>query len=368
MTTSYFDVPGIRPNLEPGTDPQRIIHVPPGTIPPAGSQLWRFMDFPKLVSLLDRNALFFTRAHKLEDHFEGTWSKATLQLLEGTTLREIVEGDGYIALYGDTSKYGLILIRPYSPIENPTERELFDRIISQEPSSEIRYSSYRGYENSIVVHHMPTGNSFMMFDGGKTVEEKAGAIGYKLHGRDATINATREVVSTWKTLVRYMMVNCWHESEYDSEAMWRVYAGDKYGIAIKTNVKSLAGCFVKRYPDGIARVEYIPYDEEIIPLGLAAPLWFKRRNFDHEREVRVIVTDLFEHLTIDANGNSAQDVCLTDVGDEGRYYDVDPKELIHEIVISPYAAPWLFELTRSVAEKYGLSVPVVQSNLNQKPS
>lgn len=33
--------------------------------------LWRFMDFTKFVSLLKNNALFFTRADKFEDPFEG---------------------------------------------------------------------------------------------------------------------------------------------------------------------------------------------------------------------------------------------------------------------------------------------------------
>ncbi len=156
MTTSHLDIPGIRSHLEAGTEPRRIIHALPGTIPRAESQLWRFMDFSKLVSLLDRKALFFTRAHKLEDQFEGTWSKATVLLLQGTTLRETVEADGYITLYDNTTEYGLILIRPYSSITDPTERALFDSIISQGPSSETRSSSYRGYENSTVIHHIPT--------------------------------------------------------------------------------------------------------------------------------------------------------------------------------------------------------------------
>ena len=39
--------------------------------PPSDATLWRYMDFTKFVSLLDKQALFFTRADKLEDSFEG---------------------------------------------------------------------------------------------------------------------------------------------------------------------------------------------------------------------------------------------------------------------------------------------------------
>ena len=35
--------------------------------------LWRYMDFTKFVSLLEKSALFFPRADKLGDPFEGYW-------------------------------------------------------------------------------------------------------------------------------------------------------------------------------------------------------------------------------------------------------------------------------------------------------
>jgi hypothetical protein len=39
------------------------------------SKIWRYMDFTKFVSLLDKSALFFTRADKLGDPFEGSIPK-----------------------------------------------------------------------------------------------------------------------------------------------------------------------------------------------------------------------------------------------------------------------------------------------------
>ena len=40
--------------------------------PDPNAIVWRYIDFPKLVSLLDKKALFFTKASKLFDPFEGT--------------------------------------------------------------------------------------------------------------------------------------------------------------------------------------------------------------------------------------------------------------------------------------------------------
>lgn len=43
-------------------------------------RIWRYMDFTKLVSLIEKQALFFARADMLPDPFEGSSSKANIKL------------------------------------------------------------------------------------------------------------------------------------------------------------------------------------------------------------------------------------------------------------------------------------------------
>lgn len=43
-------------------------------------KIWRYLDFTKFVSVLDKQALFFTRADRLPDPFEGSYSKANIEL------------------------------------------------------------------------------------------------------------------------------------------------------------------------------------------------------------------------------------------------------------------------------------------------
>lgn len=38
-------------------------------------KIWRYMDFTKFVSMIDRKALFFTKVDRLDDKFEGSLSK-----------------------------------------------------------------------------------------------------------------------------------------------------------------------------------------------------------------------------------------------------------------------------------------------------
>lgn len=42
--------------------------------------IWRYMDFTKLVALLDSASLYFARADRLGDEFEGSYSRATVEL------------------------------------------------------------------------------------------------------------------------------------------------------------------------------------------------------------------------------------------------------------------------------------------------
>jgi hypothetical protein len=42
-------------------------------------KIWRYLDFTKFVYLLENNALFFTRADKFGDKFEGSYPKLTIK-------------------------------------------------------------------------------------------------------------------------------------------------------------------------------------------------------------------------------------------------------------------------------------------------
>lgn len=108
--------------------------------------LWRYMDFTKFVSILESQALFFARADKLGDPFEGSVPKTNIAS---------------------------------RPILNP---DLSDEDV-------IMYG--------FVMQQLP----------------------------------------------RFTLINCWHESDHESEAMWKLYAGVNGGIAIKTNFNAFIKSF-----------------------------------------------------------------------------------------------------------------------------
>jgi len=58
-------------------------------------KIWRFLDFPKFASMLDKHSLFFSNAVKMDDAFEGELPKSNLDWIKtmfekaGTPLEQI---------------------------------------------------------------------------------------------------------------------------------------------------------------------------------------------------------------------------------------------------------------------------------------
>ena len=94
MIRSLFDIPNLKPYFNSGVwchgleGPLHTLDIPPIDV-----QLWRYMNFAKFVSTLETRQLFFTRADKLDDSFEGAWSEPTLRQLD--SLIEHGDNRGY---------------------------------------------------------------------------------------------------------------------------------------------------------------------------------------------------------------------------------------------------------------------------------
>ena len=125
--------------------------------------LWRYMDFTKFVSLLDAQSLFFSRADRLGDPFEGSYSKANIAL---------------------------------------------------------RPALYQG--------------TILQF-------------------------AWETLAPFYQAMRQFTLINCWHEANHESAAMWRLYSRDNDGIAIRTTFNALTQSFTCNDTIFIGKVNYIDY-------------------------------------------------------------------------------------------------------------
>lgn len=162
----------------------------------------------------------------------------------------------------------------------------------------------------------------------------------------------------WMQLKRFTLISCWHESNYESEAMWKLYASPNGGLAIKTRFDSFVKSFVTEEKIHIGKVQYVDYDSDLIPEDdPLSPYLNKRKSFEHEQEVRAIVQNVPTNQLIE----------LQDDYDIGKYYEVDLNLLIQEVVVDPFTPEWFLELVNLVAQRYNLQAPINKSHLAELP-
>ena len=143
--------------------------------------------------------------------------------------------------------------------------------------------------------------------------------------------------------------------------MWHLYAREKDGIAIRTTFAQFSRSFISKDDIFIGKVKYADYHADFVPEGnMMSPFLYKRKSFEHEREVRAMTQKLPAH---DGKVDLSQDIYQV-----GRYYEVDLSALVQTVVIAPFAEPWFLELVQSLATRYGLKAPVNLSELGESPS
>ena len=162
----------------------------------------------------------------------------------------------------------------------------------------------------------------------------------------------------------FTMISCWHWSDYESAAMWKLHSRESDGIAIKTDFQSLSKSFTGEDSIYIGTVNYVDYDTFFIPEhSRMSPYLHKRKSFEPEREVRALTTDSQTLEELEKIGFSESEAVYS----VENYQSVDLSVLISEIVVAPFAEDWFLELVTSVADRYDLQAPVKKSSLAEKP-
>jgi hypothetical protein len=165
-----------------------------------------------------------------------------------------------------------------------------------------------------------------------------------------------------RLFIRCTVINCWHLNEYESAAMWKLYIKSDEGIAIRSIFKRLTSCFKdEKHNIHVGIVKYIDYEKDWMPEGNSFyPFVHKRKSFEHEQEVRAII----QGFSYKKNG--AIDFSKTPFND-GIYVPVDLDVLIDEIRLAPTCPEWLYQVVKSVTEKYRLNKRVLRSDLDKVP-
>jgi hypothetical protein len=192
--------------------------------------------------------------------------------------------------------------------------------------------------------------------------------------------------------VRNNAVNCWHMSEYESAAMWKLYVAAGQGVAIRSSIDRLIRCFPEgkashatdgsrgivprgdtsdRDSRGVSNaiaidfgpIAYADYNEPIVGArpGPRADYFRKRKSFEHEREFRALI------FALAVNDEGQVNLNVPVFPDGGVAVPVNLDVLVEAIHVSPGAPPWFREVVQAAIERFGRSYRVVQSRLDEDP-
>jgi hypothetical protein len=253
------------------------------------SKVWRYIDFSKYVSMLINSSIYFTRADKFDDKFEGWPTKAFI--------------DGRNKVWDEFAK------------------------------------KYDEYPN----------------------------IGYSEYLREYTIQQKKSIG-----------ISCWHWSEYESIAMWRIYLKSNEGIVIQTTFRKLNEELSLYKEDEIfcGMVEYLNYQNDINKPSKSKLSSFmnKRESFEFEHEMRCV----FERIPINERGRKfGYSIARENIPKLSNYFDLIDKDgvnvkvnlnnIIESIVVSPFADNWFTDIVKAVTKKYGYGFNVEKSLLAEEP-
>lgn len=228
--------------------------------------LWRYVDFTKFISYLEKNALFFVRSDQFPDKYEGKFTKKDVLAWKEK-------------------------LQPHAKL---SQIEMYER---------LRKS----------VH-----------------------------------------------------ISSWHINENESAAMWEICLRSGEGVAIKSTFKRLKDSFIYHKEDDIyiGKVHYIDYTKNTIPQeNIFKPFVYKRKAFEHEKELRaVIIKPSFSRKTVE-NPN------FTYIHPKwlGIHVATDLEILIDKIIVSPDVPDWFIDLVTSLVKKFELNKKVSQSELSREP-
>lgn len=152
------------------------------------------------------------------------------------------------------------------------------------------------------------------------------------------------------------LINCWHENERESIAMWTLYTKGTSGIAIRSTVARIKKA-LKDVPNRlqIARVQYIDHATETVKQNNAyLPFVYKRQAFEHEREIRLLL-DPIGTETISSGVRRITGFT------HGENVVVDVSALIQKVVISPQYPMWGLDALTDLVRSHGVSAIVSSS-------
>ena len=180
----------------------------------------------------------------------------------------------------------------------------------------------------------------------------------------------------------FISVNCWHANQDESAAMWSAYGNE--GVAICSSLERLERAIGSQDEIFCGEITYRDLlTSEINLLDEWLP-FTKRKSFEHEKEVRLVIRDTFlpnlicefdrkcEGMVPDELSGDARPVRYDEMGGKSlskhpssasSFVKTDCSILMARCVVSPTASDLFFSAVQAICSCFGMTVDVERSDI-----
>lgn len=158
--------------------------------------------------------------------------------------------------------------------------------------------------------------------------------------------------------------NCWFMNDHESDAMWRLYAPG--GVAVQSTFYGLcASVEAEPGPVFVGEVRYLDFRAEQPPTygNSLAVAYYKRMEFEHERELRAVVVRHPEEWT---QGTPPYEE-YRDTHPKHAKVPVDLDALIERVLVAPGSSERFREQMRDAIRESGLDRQIEVSTMDDVP-
>lgn len=225
-------------------------------------------------------------------------------------------------------------------------------------------SLWRYFKSEYIVDFLQTGKLY--FASARQFEDSfEGAVAVSLQSylinNEPERNNSNE--KAFEELCRLTKISCWHRSSHESDAMWRLYADDRKGVAIRTTPAKMKSAIkpFKLGPEFMSEdiwagnITYINLLQESLNVSMLERFWYKHMVFSWEQEFRLAIS-----LRI-----AEEFGCK--VPPEGIFVEFDMQELVEEIYLGPLLSEADIQNISEAAETCGLGARIRISSLRGTP-
>lgn len=165
-------------------------------------------------------------------------------------------------------------------------------------------------------------------------------------------------------------INCWHESEHESVAMWKIYLSSGDGVAIKTDFDSVFSA-IKSSADGEVsggRMNYVDFEESPFPHNnILRAHALKQQEYNYEKEIRFSIYDPPPTEKDELEPGDTVNFLYREQ-ESGKPLSLNIEGIIDEVRISPYSPGWVDEnYWEDIINKYELDIEVSESVVTVPP-